>query len=47
MESYNAILIEKGINQRERMVELRRLARAQMNALETLGNRGIVKLNDK
>lgn len=30
MESYNAILIEKGLEQKERMIELRKLARNQM-----------------
>lgn len=30
MESYNAILIEKGIDQKERMIELRNLARTQL-----------------
>ncbi len=36
MESYNAILIEKGINQKERMIELRNLARQQLLSLEKM-----------
>lgn len=38
MESYNAILIEKGINQKERMIELRNLARTQMLSLEKINS---------
>ena len=41
MESYNAILIEKGLEQKERMIELRKLARNQMLSLEKLNNTGI------
>lgn len=36
MESYNAILIAKGVDQKERMIELRKLARTQMLSLEKL-----------
>lgn len=36
MESYNAMMIEKGIEQSTRMVELRNLARSQFLALENL-----------
>ena len=36
MESYNAILIEKGLTQKERMIELRNLARAQLLSLEKI-----------
>ena len=36
MESYNAILITKGLGQKERMIELRNLARAQLISLEKL-----------
>ncbi|WP_064592252.1 KilA-N domain-containing protein [Streptobacillus moniliformis] len=43
MESYNAILIEKGLEQKERMIELRRLARNQMLSLEKLNNKVIKK----
>lgn len=34
MESYNAVLIRKGVGQKERMMELRNLARTQMISLE-------------
>lgn len=36
MESYNAILIEKGLEQRDRMIELRNLAKTQLISLEKL-----------
>ena len=36
MESYNAILIEKGIKQKERMIELRNLARTQLLSLQNI-----------
>ena len=42
MESFNAILIEKGLEQKERMIELRKLARNQMLSLEKL-NKGNLK----
>ena len=38
MESYNAVLITKGIDQKERMIELRNLARTQMVSLEKLNS---------
>lgn len=44
MESYNAILIEKGMNQKERMIELRKLARTQLLSLEKLDVKNIQKL---
>ncbi|WP_317316459.1 KilA-N domain-containing protein [Peptostreptococcus russellii] len=44
MESYNAILIGKGMEQKERMIELRKLARTQLISLEKLGDSGIKKL---
>ena len=47
MESYNAILIGKGMEQKERMVELRKLARTQLTSLEKLNNSGIKKLEGK
>lgn len=47
MESYNAILIEKGVDQKERMTELRKLARTQLLSLEKLGDGGIKKLEVK
>lgn len=47
MESYNAILIGKGMEQKERMIELRKLARTQLMSLEKLGDSGIKKLEGK
>ena len=47
MESYNAILIGKGVEQKERMIELRKLARTQLISLEKLGDSGIKKLEEK
>ena len=47
MESYNAILIGKGMEQKERMIELRKLARTQLMSIEKLNNTGIKNLEDK
>ena len=47
MESYNAILIGKCMEQKERMIELRKLARTQLISLEKLGDSGIKKLEEK
>ena len=47
MESYNAILIEKGMEQRERMTELRKLARTQLMSLERLNGTGLQSLEEK
>nr|WP_235659251.1 hypothetical protein [Mycoplasmopsis gallopavonis] len=47
MESYNAILIEKGLGQKERMIELRKLARNQMLSLEELSQGSLNKLDNK
>ena len=47
MESYNAILIGKGMEQKKRMVELRKLARKQLTSLEKLNNISIKKLEGK
>ena len=44
MESYNAVLIGKGMEQKERMIELRKLARTQLMSLEKLGDSGIKKM---
>ena len=44
MESYNAVLIGKGIDQKERMIELRNLARTQLMSLKKLGESDIKKL---
>ncbi|WP_455087795.1 KilA-N domain-containing protein [Parvimonas micra] len=45
MESYNAVLIEKGLPQKERMIELRKLARTQMISLEKINDISIKELN--
>ena len=47
MESYNAILIEKGVKQKERMIELRKLAKTQLISLEKLGDKEIKNNEDK
>ena len=47
MESYNAVLISKGIEQKERMMELRKLARTQLLSLEKLNAICINSLEDK
>ena len=44
MESYNAVLISKGIKQKERMIELRKLARTQLLSIEKINNKGIKRL---
>ena len=45
MESYNAVLISKGLPEADRMVELRNLARTQILSLEKLNNSGIKSLD--
>lgn len=45
MESYNAILIEKGLEQKESMIELRNLAKTQLISLEKLNQSDIKKLH--
>ncbi|MDI6000722.1 KilA domain-containing protein [Streptococcus equi subsp. zooepidemicus] len=47
MESYNAILIGKGIEQKERIIELRKLARTQLLSIEKLNNTKLESLEDK
>ena len=47
MESYNAVLIGKGMDQKERMIELRKLARTQLMSIEKLNNTGIKSLENK
>ena len=47
MESYNAVLIGKGIEQKERMMELRKLARTQLMSLQKLGDSSIKRLEGK
>lgn len=44
MESYNAILISKGMEQKERMIELRNLAITQLMSLEKLNDSGTKRL---
>ena len=46
MENYNAILIGKGMDQKERMIELRKLAKTQLISIEKLNNAGIKSLED-
>ncbi|WP_318051759.1 KilA-N domain-containing protein [Mesomycoplasma ovipneumoniae] len=47
IESYNATLISKGMVQKERVIELRKLARTQLTSLEKLNDSGIKKLESK
>ena len=47
MEIYNAILISKGVDHEERMIELRNLARTQLMSLKKLGESYIKKLEGK
>ena len=42
MESYNAILISKGISQKERMIELRALAKKQLLSLKSSENKKLI-----
>lgn len=42
MESYNAILISKGISQKEIMIELRALAKKQLLSLKSLENKKLI-----
>ena len=44
MESYNAVLITKGMKQKEIMIELRTLARNQLFSIEKLNGRGLKEL---
>lgn len=44
MESYNSVLIAKGVKQKDRMIELRGFARKQIFALERLGSESMNKL---
>ncbi len=46
MESYNAIMIEKGISQTDRMVELRKMARTQIMAIEKLSDTSVKNLEN-
>ena len=44
MESYNAILIEKGMEQENRMIELRKLAKTQLLSLEKINDNKKINL---
>lgn len=46
MEAYNAMLIEKGLEQKERMIELRDLAKTQLISLEKLNQLDIKKISN-
>nr|WP_225972169.1 hypothetical protein [Taylorella equigenitalis] len=47
MESYNAVLISKGMRQKDRMIELRKFARTQLLSLEKLNSTGLKGLEGK
>lgn len=47
MESYNAVLISKGLSQKDRMIELRSLARTQITSLNKLNHEVLNRLEDK
>ena len=47
MESYNSILIEKGINQKERLIELRKLAINQLNSLAKISHNFAHQIENK
>ena len=47
MESYNAVMIGKGMEPKERMIELRNLARTQLMSLEKLDDSVIKELEGK
>ena len=44
MESYNAVLIGKGIEQKERMIELKKFGRSRLLSLEILNLKDIKNL---
>lgn len=47
LESYNVVLIGKGMDQKERMIEIRNLARTPLMSLKKLGESDIKKLEVK
>lgn len=47
MESYNAVLIGKDIEQKERIIKLRKLTRIQLTSIEKLNNTGLKSLEGK
>jgi len=46
MENINAVLIDEGIPQRERLIRLNQIAINQMRVLENDDNRNLLKSND-
>ena len=47
MESYNVVLISKGMEQKERIIELRKIARTKLLSLEKLNSTEFKSLEDK
>ena len=47
MESYNVVLIGKGMDQKERMIELRKFARTQLVSIKKLNNTSLKSLEEK
>ena len=47
MESYNIVLISKGMEQKERMIEVGKLVRTQLLSFEKLNSTGLKALEDK
>lgn len=47
MESYNGVLISKGMEQKKRMIEVRKLVRTQLLSFEKLNFTGLKALEDK
>lgn len=45
MENINAVLISEGVNQMERLVKLNKVAIQQMNVLQEVENRKLLKMN--
>lgn len=45
MENINAVLINEGVNQMERLVKLNKVAIQQMNVLQEVENRKLLKMN--
>ena len=47
MESYNAVLISKGMEQKKRMIEVGKFVRTQLLSFEKLNSTGLKGLEDK
>ena len=47
MESYNVVLIGKGMDKKERMIELRKFARTQLMSIKKLNNTSLKSLEEK